>query len=175
MHHGSVPILLLALLAVPACQREAAPPPEPKLSAAEQAAKDRTECQALATQQSGFDPLTAEEPARTISSTHRRGGETLGSGAVVEGAAKGAVAGVIGGAIMGSPGKGAGAGAAVGGLIGGVRRHKETNEMVTSTRTNPDYTAFVASRKDFKTSFEGCLAQRKAAHAADAAPAGAAQ
>jgi len=146
---------LLALLMLAGCQQES-----PPLTPAEQAAKDRAECQALATQQSGFDPLTAEEPPRTISSTHRRGGETVGSGAVVEGAAKGAVLGVVGGAIMGSPGKGAGAGAAMGGLVGGVRRHRETNETVTTTRTNPDYEAFVASKKDFKTRFEGCLAQR---------------
>lgn len=151
-------IALLTLLALAGCQQQ-----EPPLTPAEQAAKDRAECQALATQQSGFDPLTAVEPPRTISSTHRRGGETLGSGAVVEGAAKGAVLGVIGGAIMGNAGGGAGAGAAIGGLMGGVKRHQQTNQMVTTTRTNPDYEKFVADRQAFKTSFDGCLAQRKGA------------
>jgi len=146
---------LLTALALAACQRQ--------LSPAEQAAQNRAECQALATQQSGFDPLTAEEPQRTISSTHRRGGEVVGSGAVVKGAAEGAVLGVIGGAIMGDAGGGAGAGAAIGGLMGGVRRHRETNEMVTTTRTNPEYEQFVAARSAFKTSFEACLAQRQGA------------
>jgi uncharacterized protein YcfJ len=152
-----VKILLscLALLGAVACER--------KLTPAEKAAKNRSECQALATQQSGFDPLTAEEPPRTISSTSRRGGEVVGSGAIAEGAAKGAVVGVVGGAIMGSPGKGAAAGAAVGGLIGGYRRHKETNEMVRRTYTNPDYQKFEQSRNAFKTAFDQCMAARAGA------------
>jgi hypothetical protein len=145
-------IILSGLLAMLACQ--------PELTPAEKAAKDRAECQALATQQTGFDPLTAEEPPRTISSTQRRGGETLGSGAVVKGAAQGAVLGVVGGAIMGDAGAGAGAGAAIGGLMGGVKRHRETNEMVTRTSTNPAYEQFVQSRQAFKTAFDGCLAAR---------------
>lgn len=150
-------IALLTLLALAGCQQE-----EP-LTPAEQAAKDRTECQALATQQSACDPLTAVEPPRTLSSTQRRGGQVVGSGAVVEGAAKGAVLGVVGGAIMGNAGGGAGAGAAIGGLMGGAKRHRQTNEMVTTTRTNPEYEQFVADRNAFKTAFDGCLAQRKAA------------
>jgi hypothetical protein len=145
----------LALLGAVACGR--------KLTPAEKAAQNRSECQALATQKSGFDPLTAEEPPRTISSTSRRGGQVVGSGAVVEGAAKGAVAGVVGGAIMGSPGKGAAAGAAVGGLMGGYRRHKEVNETVTRTHTNPDYQKFEESRKAFKTAFDQCMAARAGA------------
>lgn len=35
----------------------------------------------LATDQSGFDPITAEEPPRTVSSSHKRGGD-LKEGAV---------------------------------------------------------------------------------------------
>jgi hypothetical protein len=148
---------LLALLLLVGCEKPLTP--------AEKAAKDRAECQALATQQSGFDPLTAEEPPRTISSTQRRGGEVVGSGAIVGGAAKGAVVGVVGGAVMGNPGGGAAAGAAVGGLMGGARRHRETNEMVTKTRTNPDYEQFMAKKSTFKTAFDGCLAQRAAGEA----------
>jgi hypothetical protein len=48
---------LLTLLALATCQQQ--------LSPAEKAAKDRSECQAVAIQQSGFDPLTAQEPPRT--------------------------------------------------------------------------------------------------------------
>ena len=150
---------ILILLSLLACERE-----QP-LSPGQQAALDRSECQALATQQSGFDPLTAEEPVRTISSTHRRGGKVVGSGDIVEGAAKGAVLGVVGGAIMGNAGGGAGAGAAIGGIMGGARRHKETNQMVTTTHTNPEYEQFVASKDAFKQAFQGCLAQRAAAGA----------
>lgn len=152
MHRAVVLPVLLALLAAFACGSELTP--------AEKAAKDRSECQALATQQSGFDPLTAVEPERTISTTSRRGGEVVGSGAVVEGAAKGAVLGVVGGAIMGSPGKGAGAGAAVGGLMGGYKRHQETNQMVTRTHTNPEYETYERSREAFRTAFDQCLAGR---------------
>jgi hypothetical protein len=149
--------LCVALLFA-ACEK---PPPPP--TPAEKAAADRAECQAAATQQSGYDPLTAEEPARTVSSTHRRGGEVVGSGAIVEGAAKGAVVGVVGGAIMGNAGAGAGAGAAIGGLMGGAKRHRQTNEMVTTTRTNPEWEQFMEKKNAFKSAFEGCLAQRAAA------------
>lgn len=145
-----------ALLTLAGCQQQ-------ELTPAERAAKDRSECQEIATQNSRFDPLTAEAPARTTSSTQRRGGEVVGSGAVVEGAAKGAVAGVIGGAIMGDAGKGAGAGAAVGGLLGGVRRHEETNEMVTTTHTNPEYTKYKEQKAAFKKAFDECLTQRAGA------------
>ena len=72
-------ICLLTLLVLAACQEQ--------LSPAEKAAKDRSECQALASQRTGFDPLTAEAPARTISTTGPRGGQLVGSGAMVKGAA----------------------------------------------------------------------------------------
>ena len=149
-------ISLLMLLVLAACQQE--------LSPAEKAAKDRSECQALATQQSGFDPLTAQEPERTISTTRRRGGEVVGSGAVVKGAAGGAALGRVGGAIMGSAGTGAAAGAAIGGLMGGVERHRETNEMVTTTQTNPEYVRYTEAKDAFKAAFDQCLAGRAGAN-----------
>jgi hypothetical protein len=148
-------ISLFMLLAMAACQQQ--------LSPAEKAAKDRSECQALATQQSGFDPLTAEEPERTISTTRRRGGQVVGSGAMVKGAAGGAALGAIGGAIAGSPGTGAAAGAAIGGLMGGVKRHRETNEMVTTTHTNPEYVKFTEAKDAFRAAFDQCLAERAGA------------
>lgn len=148
-------IPLLLLLSMAACQ--------PELTPAEQAAVDRNECQALATSQSGFDPLTAEAPPRSTTSTQRRGGDVVGSGAIVKGAAGGAVLGVVGGAIMGSAGKGAGAGAAIGGLMGGVQRHKETNEMVTRTHSNPDYVQYKSAKDAFRVAFEQCLAARAGA------------
>ena len=134
------------------------PPPTP----AEQAAKDRSECIVVAIDQSGFDPTTAEEPPRTLSSSAPRGGEVIGSGAIAKGAAKGAVAGVVGGAIMGDAGKGAAAGAAVGGLFGGVRRRQETREVVTTTRPNPAHQEYVAAKRAYKQALEECLASRAA-------------
>jgi hypothetical protein len=85
---------------------------------------------------------------------------------VVKGAAEGAVVGVIGGAIAGEAGTGAAAGAAVGGLIGGVRRHRETREMVTSTRPNPEYGEYVAKKKAYKSALDACLASRASAEVA---------
>jgi len=146
--------LLLCIVSV-ACEKPLTPE--------EKAAKDRSECSVVAIDQSGFDPITAEEPARTISSTHQRGGDVVGSGAIVEGAAKGAVLGVVGGAIMGNAGGGAAAGAAVGGLVGGARRHRETQEMVTTTRPNPEHAEYVAAKTAYKNALEQCLAARAGA------------
>lgn len=147
--------LLLPLLLVPsACQQE--------LSPTEKAAKDRSECLVLAIDQSGFDPVTAEEPPRSVSSTAQRGGEVVGSGAIAKGAAKGAVVGVVGGAIGGNVGAGAAAGAAVGGLFGGVKRHRETQERVTTTRPNPEYESYVQAKSAYKEALEHCLAARAA-------------
>jgi len=140
------------LLALTACQEQLTP--------AEKTAQDRAECQALATQQSGFDPLTAEEPTRTISTSERRGGQVLGSGEVARGAARGAAVGAVGGAIAGDAGDGAAAGAAMGGLLGGVRRRRETNETVTKTHTNPEYVEFKEAKDAFNGSFQQCLATR---------------
>jgi hypothetical protein len=155
MRRPPVVPFLLALLPLAACQ--------PELTPAERAAKDRSECQALASSQSGFDPLTAEEPVRTVSSTSRRGGSTEEAvGDVVKGAAGGAVLGVVGGAIMGDVGEGAGAGAAIGGLIGGVKHYQKRNETVTHTHTNPEYQQYVQARQAFKSAFDACLAERAA-------------
>ena len=148
-----------ALLALPACEKQLTP--------TEKAAKDRSECMVLANDQSGFDPLTAEEPPRTVSSSHQRGG-TLEEGAVDvgKGAVGGAVVGVVGGAIMGEAGKGAAAGAAVGGLIGGARHYKKRQEVVTTTRPNPEYSDYVAKKKAYKSALDTCLAARASEGAA---------
>ena len=146
------PVLLLALAAI-AC--------EPALTPTEQAAKDRGECMVIATDQSGFDPITAEEPVRTISSSHKRGG-TMKEGAVDvgKGAVGGAVVGVVGGAIMGEAGRGAAAGAAVGGLIGGAKHYQKRQEVVTTTQPNPEYQEFTQKKAAYKSALEQCLASR---------------
>ena len=144
-------LILLGLGAI-ACQ--------PELTPTEKAAKDRSECSVIAIDQSGFDPVTAEEPPRTISSTHQRGGEVIGSGAVTKGAAGGAVAGVAAGRSWARP-QGRRRGRRVGGLFGGVRRHRETQEMVTSTRPNP--ARRVRRRQErLKSALDACLAARAA-------------
>ena len=148
--------ILLVGLAIVACK--------PALTPTEKAAKDRSECMVVAQQQSSFDPLTAEEPPRTVSSSHQRGTDLKeGAGDVVKGAAGGAVAGVVGGAIMGDVGKGAAAGAAVGGLIGGVHNYKKSKETVTTTRPNPEYQQYAAAKAAYKSALEQCIASRNEA------------
>lgn len=94
---------------------------------ADQQAMDHAECNAWATQQTGFDPA-AGVPA-TSSSGSSGGGEVVG------GAAKGALLGVVGGAIAGDAGKGAAIGAGVGatgGLfnrMGANREHEQQQQQ----------------------------------------------
>lgn len=146
-------VIAVLALALVACEKELTP--------TEKAAKDRGECMVVASDQSGFDPITAEEPPRTVSSSYKRGG-TMKEGAVDvgKGVAGGAVLGVVGGAIMGEAGKGAAAGAAVGGLIGGAKHYQKRQEVVTSTRPNPAYQEFVAQKAAYKSALEQCLASR---------------
>jgi hypothetical protein len=146
-------IAICAVLVLAACEKPLTP--------MEKAAKDRSECMLIATDESGFDPITAEEPPRTISSSHKRGGD-LKEGAVDvgKGAVGGAVAGVVGGAIMGETGKGAAAGAAIGGLIGGARHYKKRQEVVTTTRPNPEYEAYQEQKAAYRSALEQCLASR---------------
>lgn len=144
---------LLGVLLLAGCEKELTP--------TEKAAKDRGECMVLATQQADFDPVTAEEPPRTISSSQQRGGD-LKEGAidVGKGAAGGAVLGVVGGAIMGEAGKGAAAGAAVGGLIGGAKHYQKRKEIVTTTRPNPAYQEYERKKAAYRSALEQCLAAR---------------
>jgi hypothetical protein len=138
------------------------PPAVPQLSPIEREAKNRGECHVIAVSQSQFDPTLADEPVRTISETHKAGGDVVGSGAVAKGAVKGAVGGVVVGAIAGDAGKGAAIGAGAGALIGGVRRRQETQKMVTTTRTNPAYTEYVARKDAYRSSFDACMSARNA-------------
>jgi len=144
-----------ALAATLACK-----PAEKALSPVELEAKNRGECHVVAVSQTQFDPSLAEEPVRTLSETHKQGGDVVGSGAIAKGAAKGAVVGVVGGAIAGDAGKGAAIGAGAGALIGGVRRRQETQKMVTTTRTNPEYTAYVAAKNAYRNAFDSCMTSR---------------
>lgn len=152
---------IIALLLVPwliACEQK------PQLTLAEQVKIVATECHDLAVEQTGgFDPREAEEPPRTISTTKRRGGKVVGSGAIAKGAAGGALVGAAGGAIGDEAGTGAAIGAAFGGLLGGIRRHKATNQQVTRSYANPEYQEYVEARKTFKSTFDQCMAERTGA------------
>lgn len=145
--------LLLVALGLVAC--------EPKLTPVEKAAKDRSECSVLAMDQSGFDPVTAEEPPRTITTSRQRGGDLKGgAGSAAKGALGGAVVGVAAGAVAGDAGKGAAAGAVAGGLIGGARYYKKSKEVVTTTHPNPAYQEYARAKAAYRSALEQCLAAR---------------
>jgi predicted lipid-binding transport protein (Tim44 family) len=93
-----------------------------KNQSAEQQDKDKWECRAWATKQTGFDPaarITASSPPPARQAP---------KGGLIRGAAGGAGIGAIGGAIAGNAGKGAAIGAATGGLLGTVRRNDQIRQ-----------------------------------------------
>jgi len=89
---------------------------------AEQQERDKWECRAWATRQTGFDP--AARP--TISSLPPA--RQAPQGGLVSGAAGGAALGAVGGAIGGRAGTGAAIGAATGGLLGTMRRNNQVRQ-----------------------------------------------
>ena len=104
--------LAVPMLAISAFAQTASPP---KTRTAEQMAKDKSDCAAMATQQTGFDP---SKPTTVVSPPPQQG-------QVTRGAAGGAAAGAMGGAIAGDAGKGAAIGAASGALLGGIRKRND--------------------------------------------------
>ena len=93
-----------------------------KNQSAAQQDKDKWECRAWATKQTGFDPvarITASSPPPARQAP---------KGGLVRGAAGGAALGAIGGAIGGNAGKGAAIGAAGGGLLGVMRRNDQVRQ-----------------------------------------------
>ena len=84
-------------------------------------ATDKAECQAWATQQTGFDPLRAAQAPSAASNQPQRGG-------LVRGGARGAAAGAAIGAIAGDAGKGAEIGAVAGGLGGAARKRRQEQQ-----------------------------------------------
>ena len=92
-----------------------------KGQSADQQTKDKTECQAVAVQQSGFDPAKAQ--AAAAQPQQEAGGERA------RGAAKGAAVGAAAGAIGGDAGKGAAAGAAAGTAAGGMKKRQAGREQ----------------------------------------------
>ena len=61
---------------------------------ADQQMKDKGECYAWAQQQTGFDPMTAEAPPKTVSKQLEKQ-KVFGSGSTVRGAAGGALIGTM--------------------------------------------------------------------------------
>jgi hypothetical protein len=117
---------------------------------AEQQSRDTGECQAWATQQSGYDPLN---PPVVVS------GAPAPQGGVGRGAVRGAAIGVVGGAIAGDAGTGAAVGAATGGLIGGMRRRDQLAEQQAAQAQQQ--ATVQQGRNEFDRAFTACMQARK--------------
>ncbi len=90
----------------------------------EQQQKDKTECYAWATQQTGYDPV-----AEVQAQAQGQAAPAQPQGGAVKGAAKGAAAGAAIGAVAGDAGKGAAVGATAGGIGGAGKKRKAAAEQ----------------------------------------------
>ncbi len=116
----------------------------------EQMEKDKYECYSWAKQQTGFDPMQAQQaPPPT-------GGGS--GGQVIKGAAVGAAGGAAIGAIAGNAGKGAAIGAVSGTMIGGIR--KNANQKKQAEAQQQQAAAVAAGRSAYSRAFGACLEGR---------------
>ena len=127
-----------------------------KNQSAEQQDKDKWECRAWATKQSGFDP--AARPTATTPPPARQ----VPKGGLVRGAAGGAALGAVGGAIAGNAGKGAAIGAAGGGLLGVVRRNDQVRQDQYSHQqwAQQNMAQYEQNRSNWVRAVKACLTGR---------------
>jgi uncharacterized protein HemX len=93
----------------------------------EQMDKDKADCYAWATKQTGYDPAAAAMQAQSqppAGTTYVQPVPPPQEGGAVRGGARGAAGGAAIGAIAGNAGKGAAIGAASGGAVGGIRQRR---------------------------------------------------
>ena len=95
---------------------------------------DKSACYSWAKQQTGFDPMAAQQGVQP--------------GGAVRGAARGALLGVTVGAIAGDAGKGAAIGAASGGLLGGMK---------TQSQAQQQQNAYNQNRANYNRAYVACL------------------
>jgi predicted lipid-binding transport protein (Tim44 family) len=127
-----------------------------KNQSAEQQDKDKWECRAWATKQSGFDPA-----ARATASTPPPAREAP-KGGLLRGAAGGAALGAVGGAIAGNAGKGAAIGAAGGGLLGVMRRNDQVRQEDYARQqwAQQNVAQYEQKRSDWVRAVKACLTGR---------------
>ncbi len=107
--------------------------------------KDQFDCHKWATQQTGFDPMKAQQIAAPPPQ----------QGGAVKGAARGAAVGAIGGAIAGDAGKGAAIGAGVG-AAGGRMRQNEANRQAQAA-TQQAQAQQAGARAEYDKAYGACL------------------
>src|SRR5215470_17729353 len=115
----------------------------------QQQSRDQGECQAWASQQSGYNPMMAQGPPPSAAAPQ---------GGLVRGGARGAAVGAVGGAIAGDAGTGAAVGAATGALIGGMRRRDQQRQVAAEQQAYQNQSAQLQS--NFNRAFAACMAGR---------------
>ena len=127
-----------------------------KNQSAEQQDKDKWECRAWGTKQTGFDPaarITASSPPPARQAP---------KGGLLRGAAGGAAIGAVGGAIGGNAGKGAAIGAGAGGLLGTVRRNDQIRqeEQAHQQWAQQNVAQYEQNRSSWVRAVKACLTGR---------------
>lgn len=122
-----------------------------KGQSAEKMATDKAECQAWATQQTGFDPMQAATSQSPSTQQGQKGG-------VVRGGAGGAAAGAAIGAIAGNAGEGAEIGAVAGGFRAlAKRRQQQQAEQQAEAQQAQAHSQQV---NEFQRAYGACLKGR---------------
>lgn len=123
---------------------------------AEQQDKDKWECRAWATKQSGFDPAARPKAATPPPASKAP------KGGLVRGAAGGTAVGAVGGAIGGSAGKGAAIGAAAGGLVGVMRRNDQVRQEQYAQQqwAHQNVAQYEQQRSNWLRAVKACLTGR---------------
>jgi hypothetical protein len=124
----------------------------------QQMQQDRLECQAWATQQSGFDPLAMP----TATAPPPPGAQGSAAGGAVRGGAVGAATGLAIGSLSGDAGRGAATGAIAGGVFGGARAHSQQQDAQRSQQqwANQQASQHMQQRNAFDRAFSACLTGR---------------
>ena len=123
----------------------------------EQMEKDKFDCYTWAKQQTGFDPMQAQQgapPPPPSSPQHQ--------GQVVGGAARGAALGAIGGAIAGDAGKGAAIGAATGGGLGAMRKRSDyrNQQAQYQQQVQQQQAQYQQRRSEYDRAYGACMEGR---------------
>ena len=124
----------------------------------QQLQQDRLECQAWATQQTGFDPLAMP----TATAPPPPGAQGSAAGGAVRGGAVGAATGLAIGSLSGDAGRGAATGAIAGGVFGGLRGNAQQQDAQRSQQqwANQQASQHMQQRNAFDRAFSACLTGR---------------
>ena len=121
----------------------------------EQMEKDKYDCYTWAKQQSGFDPMQAQQPAQAPPAQTQ-----APQGQRIKGAARGAAVGAVVGEIANDDaGKGAGAGAAAGAMVGGMKtRQGRRQQAQTQQQQAQQQTAATDEKRNtYNRAYSACL------------------